>query len=696
MFVEAGGDLVEDEVRHGGVDFTGELDEAGVEIELFGFPGEIEGVDGDAVAAEAGAGIEGREAEGLGLGGIDDFVDVDAHAHAKLLELIDQGDVDAAVDVFEEFGHLGDRWRANRNDASKYGAVHGSSEFGSDWAAAADDFWDVVPGDGFVSWVFALGAEGDMNSWLVGSAGHFQSEQVSGFETGDDELFGGAGVGGALENDELALFDMGRDGLDGAGDVAEVGLVILVERGGDADDDGVHLSDLRIIRGGAETGFLRLLDGFWEDADDVGAASVEGVDLFLGDVEAGDAEAFVAEEQGQRKADVAHADDADAGFAGLHFELEEFETAGGDGGHDSLIVKGRASGIYPACVWHCAIPRCKVWSKVRRFPGCMLGIVVRKGVGVAKYLVTGAAGFIGRSIAAALIARGDSVRGVDNFSTGKRENLVGLEAMEFLEGDLADAEVCQQASVGVEVVFHEAALPSVPRSVLDPIASNTACVDATVNLLWAAKEAGVRRVVYAASSSAYGDTPTLPKREEMLPNPISPYAVAKLAGEYYMRSFSRVYGLETVALRYFNVFGPYQDPTSQYSGVLAVFCRKMLAGEQPTIYGDGETSRDFTYIQNTVEANLLAASAPAVEVSGRVTNVATGVRITLNEVVAALREITGYDGPVAYAPERSGDIKHSLADISLAERLLGYRPSVDFREGLARTVAWYRTAGNQG
>ena len=309
---------------------------------------------------------------------------------------------------------------------------------------------------------------------------------------------------------------------------------------------------------------------------------------------------------------------------------------------------------------------------------------------MAKYLVTGSAGFIGRSIAAALLERGDDVRGVDNFATGKRENLIGLEGMEFVEGDLANLDVCREVCAGVEVVFHEAALPSVPRSVIDPIASNVACVDATVNLLWAAKEAGVRRVVYAASSSAYGDTPTLPKHEAMLPNPISPYAVAKLTGEYYMRSFARVYGLETVALRYFNVFGPYQDPTSQYSGVLAVFCRKMLAGEQPTIYGDGETSRDFTFIENTVEGNLLAAVAPAEKVTGKVMNVATGVRITLNEVVEALREITGYSGPVAYAPERAGDIRHSLADIALAEELLGYRPSVDFREGLERTVEWYR------
>jgi nucleoside-diphosphate-sugar epimerase len=311
---------------------------------------------------------------------------------------------------------------------------------------------------------------------------------------------------------------------------------------------------------------------------------------------------------------------------------------------------------------------------------------------LARYLVTGAAGFIGRSIAAALLERGDVVRGVDNFATGKRENLAGLEAMEFVEGDLADLSVAAPSFTGVEIVFHEAALPSVPRSVADPIASNVACVDATVNLLWAAKEAGVRRVVYAASSSAYGDTPTLPKHEGMLPNPISPYAVAKLTGEYYMRSFARVYGMETVSLRYFNVFGPYQDPASQYSGVLAVFCRKMLAGEQPVIYGDGETSRDFTYIANTLEANLLAAAAPADQVSGRVMNVATGVRITLNEVVEVLREITGYDGPVAYAAERAGDIKNSLADISLAEELIGYRPSVNFRDGLVRTVEWYRKA----
>ncbi len=309
---------------------------------------------------------------------------------------------------------------------------------------------------------------------------------------------------------------------------------------------------------------------------------------------------------------------------------------------------------------------------------------------MATYLVTGAGGFIGRSIAAALLARGESVRGIDSFITGKRANLVGLEAMDFIEGDLTDPAVCARACAGVEIVFHEAALASVPRSVADPASTNLHCVTATLNLLVAARAAGVRRVVYAGSSSAYGDTPTLPKNEGMLPNPISPYAVAKLAGEHYMRTFARVYGMETVVLRYFNVFGPYQDPTSHYSGVLAVFCRKMLAGEQPTIYGDGEQSRDFTYIENVVHANLLAAAAPAERVSGQMMNAATGSRITLNETFRILRELTGYAGEPAYAPARAGDIRDSLADIGLAEELLGYKPQVDFREGLRRTVEWYR------
>ncbi len=310
-----------------------------------------------------------------------------------------------------------------------------------------------------------------------------------------------------------------------------------------------------------------------------------------------------------------------------------------------------------------------------------------------KYLVTGAAGFIGRSIAAALVARGESVRGMDSFITGKRSNLAGLEAMEFIEGDLADPAACAKACDGVEIVFHEAALASVPRSVADPVGTNRNCVDATLNLLVAARAAGVRRVVYAGSSSAYGETPELPKHEGMLPAPISPYAVAKLAGEHYMGAFMRVYGLETVVLRYFNVFGPHQDPTSHYSGVLAIFCRRMLAGQQPTIFGDGEQSRDFTYIDNVVHANLLAAVAPAEKVAGRMMNLATGCRITLNETFQILRELTGYSGEPAYDEPRSGDIRDSLADIRLAGELLGYAPIVDFREGLRRTVEWYRSGG---
>ncbi len=309
---------------------------------------------------------------------------------------------------------------------------------------------------------------------------------------------------------------------------------------------------------------------------------------------------------------------------------------------------------------------------------------------MARCLVTGVAGFIGCSIAAALLARGESVRGVDNLLTGKRENLAGLEAMEFQEGDLSDAGACARACAGIDTIFHEAALASVPRSVEDPVSTHRNCVEATLNLLVAARQAGVRRVVYAGSSSAYGDTPTLPKQESMPPNPISPYAVAKLAGEHYMLAFARVYGLETVVLRYFNVFGPHQDPGSPYSGVLAVFCQRMLAGEQPIIYGDGQQSRDFTYIDNVVEANLLAAAAPADKVAGQMMNVATGSRITLNETFAILRELTGYRGEPAYAAPRAGDIRDSLADIRRAEELLGYRTRIDFREGLRRTVDWYR------
>src|SRR3954452_18749890 len=310
---------------------------------------------------------------------------------------------------------------------------------------------------------------------------------------------------------------------------------------------------------------------------------------------------------------------------------------------------------------------------------------------MATYLITGIAGFIGSSLARAILAQGDKVRGIDNFSTGQRPNLEEiLHRIEFREADLLDLDAMKHACQGVDYVLHQAAIPSVPKSVLDPLGSNQANIDGTVHVLIAARDAKVKRVVYAASSSAYGDTPTLPKHEGMKPDPISPYAVAKLASEHYMVSFYRCYQLETVCLRYFNVFGPRQDPSSPYSGVLAKFITQMLAGEQPTIFGDGEQSRDFTYIDNAVEANLLACKADASKAAGQVFNVATGRRVTLNETFKALQPLTGYSGQLKYGPARGGDVKHSLADISLAEAGLRYRPSVDFEEGLRRTVEWYR------
>jgi UDP-glucose 4-epimerase len=313
---------------------------------------------------------------------------------------------------------------------------------------------------------------------------------------------------------------------------------------------------------------------------------------------------------------------------------------------------------------------------------------------MAKYLVTGAAGFIGSSLVRALLERGEQVRGIDNFSTGRRENLSEvLHRIDFREADILDLDAMHQACSGVDYVLHEAAIPSVPKSVLDPLASNRANVDGTVNVLVAARDAKVKRVVYAASSSAYGDTPTLPKHEAMPPNPISPYAVAKLASELYMVSFYRCYGLETVSLRYFNIFGPRQDPSSPYSGVLAKFSMQMLRGEQPTIFGDGETSRDFTYIDNAVSANLLACTAPAAECAGRVFNCATGARSTLNQTFDALKQLTGYKGSVNYAPERGGDIQHSLADITQAQEYLGYKVLVNFADGLRRTVEWCKNQG---
>jgi UDP-glucose 4-epimerase len=307
------------------------------------------------------------------------------------------------------------------------------------------------------------------------------------------------------------------------------------------------------------------------------------------------------------------------------------------------------------------------------------------------YLITGIGGFIGSSLARELLHRGEQVRGVDNFSTGNRNNLADiLKQIDLRQADILDLGAVKQACAGVDFVLHQAAIPSVPKSVIDPIGSNQANVDGTVNVLIAARDAKVKRVVYAASSSAYGDTPTLPKHEAMIPDPISPYAVAKLAGEHYMTSFYRCYGLETVSLRYFNIFGPRQDPSSPYSGVLAKFVTQMLKGQQPTIFGDGEQSRDFTYVDNAVEANLLACKAPAEKVAGRMFNVATGRRVTLNETFLLLKNITSYSGSVIHGGERGGDIKHSLADISLAEKCLGYKPKVNFEDGLRRTVEWYR------
>ena len=297
---------------------------------------------------------------------------------------------------------------------------------------------------------------------------------------------------------------------------------------------------------------------------------------------------------------------------------------------------------------------------------------------MALYLITGVAGFIGSNIARELVRRGEQVRGIDNFSTGKRHNLDDLSSIEFREADIVDLASIRDACEGVDYVIHQAAIPSVPRSVQDPITSNVANVDGTLNVLVAARDAKVKRVVYASSSSLYGDVPTLPKMEDMAPSPISPYAVSKLTGEYYMRSFYRVYGLETVSLRYFNVFGPHQDPTSMYSGVLAIFISRMLKGEPVTIHGDGEQSRDFTYIDNVVSANLLSCHAPAAEAAGRFLNVATNHRITLNQTFETLKKLTGYSGTPQYGPDRSGDVKHSLADISLAEKHLGLQTSGEF------------------
>lgn len=307
-------------------------------------------------------------------------------------------------------------------------------------------------------------------------------------------------------------------------------------------------------------------------------------------------------------------------------------------------------------------------------------------------VVTGGAGFIGSHIAETVAASGGKVRIIDDLSTGHRENVEELSGdIEFIEGSVADLELINRALKNAEVVFHEAAIPSVPRSVESPEQSHIASVDGTFNLLQAARQQSVRRVVYAASSSAYGDQPTLPKVEDMAPDPLSPYAVAKLVGEYYCQVFTRVYGLETVSLRYFNVFGPRQDPGSQYSGVVSRFISALCSGEQPVIFGDGEQSRDFTYIDNVVTANLKAATTT--KGIGNVINVATGERITLNQLLAELKDLIGKPQvEVEYREPRVGDVRHSLADTTKARELLGYEPTVGLREGLRRTIEWWKTS----
>jgi UDP-glucose 4-epimerase len=307
---------------------------------------------------------------------------------------------------------------------------------------------------------------------------------------------------------------------------------------------------------------------------------------------------------------------------------------------------------------------------------------------MASYLVTGGAGFIGSHLAEELARRGHAVRVVDSLITGKRRNLEHIPPVDFIEGDLADFAVAQRAVDGMDYVLHQAAIPSVPRSVKDPITSNRANIDASVNVLVASRDAGVKRLVYAGSSSAYGNTPTLPKREDMAPSPLSPYALQKLVAEQYAQMFTRLYGFETVTTRYFNVFGPRQDPGSPYSGVISLFATALLEGRQPTIYGDGEQTRDFTYVANVVDGVLRACEAPGV--AGQVINVATGGRISLNELVLVMNSIVGTQLQPIYKDERAGDVRDSQADITKAKSLLGYAPIVSLEEGLRHTLAWCR------
>ena len=304
------------------------------------------------------------------------------------------------------------------------------------------------------------------------------------------------------------------------------------------------------------------------------------------------------------------------------------------------------------------------------------------------YLVTGGAGFIGSHLCEELVRRGERVRVVDSLITGKRANLAHVPGVEFLEGDLADIDVAHRAAAGVDYVLHQAAIPSVPRSVSDPITSNRSNIDATLNILVAARDAGVRRLVYAGSSSAYGDQPTLPKHEEMPTKPLSPYALQKLVGEQYLALFTKLYGLDTVTTRYFNVFGPRQDPSSPYSGVISLFISALAEARPPVIYGDGEQTRDFTYVANVVDGVLRACQAPGI--AGEVMNVATGGRISLNALLRTLCELLGVQTRAVFKEPRAGDVRDSQADISRAKALTGYVPIVDLREGLERTLAWFR------
>ncbi len=311
----------------------------------------------------------------------------------------------------------------------------------------------------------------------------------------------------------------------------------------------------------------------------------------------------------------------------------------------------------------------------------------------ARYLVTGGAGFIGSNLVEALVGEGASVRVLDDFSTGRRENLDGLlGSIELVEGSITSPATCASACEEIDFVLHQAALSSVPRSVADPVASHEACATGTLNMLVAARDAGVKRLVYAGSSSAYGDTPTLPKVENMPALPRSPYAVAKLAGEQYCKAFSLIYGFETVVLRYFNIFGPRQDPASQYSAVIPLFITKALAGESPTIDGDGEQTRDFTYVENAVRANLLACTAAAGDVSGEVFNLGCGERISINHLWEAIQKATGADVVSVSGPAREGDVRDSLASLDKIQAHMGYESTVSLAEGLGRTVEWLRGA----